>query len=57
VSGVPFNFELLLFIDVLLHWMPQIVIFFNQLRLPPIFLRPEDCREPKRLKNTALERQ
>jgi hypothetical protein len=35
------------FIDVLVHGVPQIVIF-NQAGVPPNFLRPRGCREPKK---------
>jgi hypothetical protein len=45
-----------LFINVLLHRVPKIVIFY-QVRLPPNFQSPEGCRKLKRLKNTGLATQ
>ncbi len=39
-----------LFIDVLLHRLPKIKLS----GVLPIFYRPEECREQKRLENTDL---
>jgi hypothetical protein len=54
VSGVPPSFEFLPSFDGLLHKLAPIVIF-NQLGVPPIFLKDlKGAANQKRLKNTDL---
>ncbi len=54
VSGVPPNLKLLPFLFMLYYIECQKLSFLTQQVCRQIFLRPKGCREPKRLKNTAL---
>ncbi len=51
---MPPNLELLHFIDVLRHIVPQIVIF-NPAEVTPIFLRPEGAVNQKKLPRKQIK--